>query len=64
MIPPNVDLGSGTLQPFISIVVLRLVMKINFLAHLVIRNDFVLAVRKMSRGTSEIVAARKVVLSL
>ena len=62
MSPPNVDLGGGALQPFI--LVLRLVMEINFLAHLVIRHDFILAVREMRGSSSEIVAAGKVVLSL
>ena len=62
MSPPNVDLGGGALQPFI--LVLRLGMEINFLAHLVIRHDFIVAVREMRGSSSEIVAAGKVVLSL
>lgn len=62
MVPPEVDLGGGTLQPFI--LVLRLVMEIDFLAHLVIRKYFIVAVREMRGGSPEIVAACKVILSL
>lgn len=62
MIPSNVDLGRSTLQSFISILILRL--EINFLAHLVIRNDFILRIGEMCGGSSKIVAASKVILSL